>query len=181
MMGRKDTQNMASLSNRAPLWSELIESVEQHPVLGFGFEAFWTSQRVQKISLDQGWMVPHAHNTYLDQALSLGVIGSLLYTCTILGGCLVAWRRYRHNPEDGSLLIALLLTWLALLGLSESLPVAPNLPTLVAYVCLVKLCMAEGSEATGGQHLQPGEILPPVEVAQERVPRGARLVERSPA
>ena len=147
MMGRQDTQNTASLSNRAPLWAELMQSVAQRPVLGFGFEAFWSPERVEKISFDQGWMVPHAHNTYLDQMLSLGIIGSFLYSCTLIGGCAVGWRRFWRRRDESSLLPALLLTWLALLSLTESTPVSPYLPTLIAYSCIVKLAMREGSEA----------------------------------
>ena len=171
MMGRKDTQNTASLSNRAPLWAELMQSVEQRPVLGFGFEAFWSPERVEKISFDQGWMVPHAHNTYLDQMLSIGVIGSFLYACTLIGGCIVAWQRYRRRPDETSLLPPLLLTWLAMLGLTESIPVSPYLPTLIAYSCLVKLCMAEGSEAACDAQLRPGSIFSPLSSnARSRTP-----------
>ena len=104
-------------------------------------------------------MVPHAHNTYLDQMLSLGVTGSLLYGGTLIGGCMVAWRRFRASPDETSLLPALLLTWVALLSLTESVPVAPYLPTLIAYSSLVKLCMVQGSEREVDRHLRPGEVL----------------------
>ena len=159
MMGRQDTQNTASLSNRAPLWAELMQNVEQRPVLGVGFEAFWSPERVEKISFDQGWMVPHAHNTYLDQMLSLGAVGSCLYACVLIGGCVVAWRRFRRSPDESALLPALLLTWLALLSLTESTPISPYLPTLIAYSCIVKLSMVEGSEAEGDRDLGPGAII----------------------
>ncbi len=159
MMGRQDTQNTASLSNRAPLWAELMQSVEEHPFLGFGFEAFWSPERVEKISFDQGWMVPHAHNTYLDQMLSLGVVGAFLYACVLIGGCATAWQRFRKDPHESTLLPALLLLWLVLLSLTESTPVSPYLPTLIAYACIAKLCMEEGSEAESDQGLPAGNIL----------------------
>lgn len=162
MMGRKDTQNTSNLSNRAPLWAELMDSVGERPILGFGFEAFWTPERVQKVSLDQGWMVPHAHNTYLDQTLSLGVAGALLYASVLLGGCISAWRRYLRHRSESNLLPAQLLTWLALLSMTESMPLSPYLPTMIAYSCLVKLCMREGSEADADTALGPGEILGPL-------------------
>lgn len=146
MMGRKDTENTASLSNRAPLWSELWSSVEDHPVLGAGFEAFWTPARVSRVSLDQGWVVPHAHNTYLDQSLSLGGVGAGLYLCTLWGACAVAWRRYWRSRTAESFFPAALLSWIAILSLSESLPVMPYLPTLIAYACVVKMCLREGSD-----------------------------------
>ena len=160
MMGRKDTQNTASLSNRAPLWAELMQSVVQRPVLGVGFEAFWSPERVEKVSFDQGWMVPHAHNTYLDQTLSLGVVGAFLYAATLLGGCFVAWQRYRRNPTERTLLPAFLLTWLAMLSLTESTPIAPYLPTLIAYSCIVKLTMVEGSDDLSAAEIAAGEVLP---------------------
>ncbi len=160
MMGRKDTQNTQSLSNRAPLWAELMDSVEQHPVLGAGFEAFWSPERVEKISFDQGWMVPHAHNTYLDQTLSLGVVGAALYAFTLIGGCVVGWQRYRHRPSERTLLPPLLLTWLALLSLTESTPISPYLPTLIAYACIVKLAMEESSDDPVTAAFASGEVLP---------------------
>jgi exopolysaccharide production protein ExoQ len=144
MMGRQDTENTASLSNRAPLWAELAGSVAEHPVLGFGYDAFWTSARVHKISADQGWVVPHAHNSYLDQLLSLGPVGCLLFTGTLFGACTVAWSRYRRQQGETALFSALLLTWLGLLSLTESVPLAPYLPTLIAYSCVVKMCMQDG-------------------------------------
>lgn len=146
MMGRNDTQNTSNLSNRAPLWSELMGSVERNPLLGVGYDGFWTPARVESISADQGWAVPHAHNTYLDQALSLGVIGALLYAAMVWSAVVMAWSRYRSDRSAESLLAAVLLTWLALEGLAESVPLDPYLPTLLAYACIAKMCMAKNPE-----------------------------------
>lgn len=141
MMGRNDTENTSNLSNRAPLWSELMESVELSPWLGAGYDGFWTPSRVETVSADQGWTVPHAHNTYLDQALSLGIVGALLYAAMVWSAVVMAWRRYRADSGADNLLAAVLLTWLALEGLAESVPLDPYLPTLLAYACIAKMCM----------------------------------------
>ena len=159
MMGRSDTENTSSLSNRAPLWRELWESVEDRPWLGYGYGAFWTAPRLNRVSLDQGWIVPHAHNTYLDETLSLGLVGVLLYAGVLWGSAWIAWRRYRAAPDPASLLPAILLTWLALTGLAESVPLDPYLPTLLAYACLVKMCLAQGSESEGDAELEAGQII----------------------
>lgn len=159
MMGRTDTQNTSNLSNRAPLWAELMESVETRPWLGFGYEAFWAPERVEKVSADQGWMVPHAHNTYLDQTLSLGVIGAALYIAMLVGGMIVAWRRYFRHKTATDMLPAILLTWVVLTGVAESVPLDPYLPTMLAYACLVKMCMVEGSEAESDVWVGPEEIV----------------------
>ncbi len=79
MLGRDDTQNTASLSNRAPLWDELSNFVARRPLLGYGYNTFWTPGMVAEISAHQGWGVPNGHNTFLDQELSLGLPGLLLY------------------------------------------------------------------------------------------------------
>ena len=97
-------------------------------------------------------MVPHAHDTYLDQTLSRGVSGMLLYVGSLCGGAVIAWRRFRRRPSEQSLLPAILLTWLALTGVAESTPLDPYLPTILAYSCLVKVCLIEGSEEETDSH-----------------------------
>ncbi len=146
MMGRNDTENTQSLSNRAPLWSELMEYVETRPVLGFGYAAFWIPNRVDKISTDQGWAVPTGHDTYLDQWLSLGFVGLVFFAVSLWGACILAWRRDRRERSPESLFAALLLTWLCLESVAETVPLDPYLPSMLAYTCLVKMCLLPGSE-----------------------------------
>lgn len=148
MMGRKDTENTSNLSNRLPLWQELMDSVEQHPIFGFGYGAFWTPERAERISLDQGWPVPHAHNTYLDQTIVLGVIGGALYTVMMVSALVVAWGRYRRERSSSNLLNAMLLTWLVLLNTSESAPLDPHMPTIMVYAAVLRMCLREGSVNT---------------------------------
>ena len=172
MMGRTDTENTSNLSNRAPLWAELWETgVLEHPWIGVGYDGFWTPARVEKISLDQGWMVPHAHDTYLDQTLSIGAIGALLYIGSLWGAAAIAWRRNYVERSAESLLTAALLTWVALTSVAESLPIDPYLPTILAYTCVVKMCLARGSEAASDaafdrEPLLRGEPLPELLVTQ---------------
>ena len=154
MMGRNDSENTGSLSNRLPLWTELLTSVEQRPWLGFGYGDFWNEARADQISRDQGWAVPNAHNTYLDQVLILGWPGGVLYTGILFAAVVLAWRRYRAGRTPGDLLNALLLTWMAMLSTAESTPLEPHLPTLMAYVALVRMCCTQtlpGAESTGDE------------------------------
>jgi len=131
-----------------------MESVERNPWLGVGYDAFWTPARVESVSADQGWTVPHAHNTYLDQALSLGAIGALLYAAMVWSAVVMAWRRYRGESSAESLFAAVLLTWLALEGLAESVPLDPYLPTLLAYACIAKMCMTKNPEVVAVDEIE---------------------------
>jgi len=145
MMGRDDTQNNASLSNRAPLWDELMDYVSDRPLLGYGYNAFWTSGRISKISDHQHWGVPNAHNTYLDQELSVGIPGVILYTAVLWGVLFVTWKRYRRNPCAETLLGPIMITWLVITTFAESLPLDPFLPTFLVYVLLAQALMPEGA------------------------------------
>lgn len=169
MMGRTDTENTSNLSNRLPLWQELMDSVEQRPILGYGYGAFWTPERAARISADQGWPVPHAHNTYLDQVIALGVLGGALYFAVMVSALVVSWRRYLHLRSSTNLLNAMLLTWLVLLSSSESTPLEPHMPTVLVYIAVVRMCLRENSVDTSDPNpdrpivegLDPPEFLDP--------------------
>ena len=161
MMGRNDSENTGSLSNRLPLWTELLTSVDRHPSLGVGYGNFWTEDRVDEVSRDQGWPVPNAHNTYLDQVLILGWPGGALFTAILLTGVFLAWHRYRAQRTPANLLNALLLTWMTLLGTAESTPLEPHLPTLMAYIALLRMCLAQpapGNDSSGDAPILEGPL-----------------------
>lgn len=159
MMGRTDTQNTSNLSNRAPLWAELSEYVKERPVFGFGYAGFWSPERVSLISGHQGWTVPHAHEMYLDQTLSLGLVGALLYAGVLWTAVILGWSRYRRSDRQTDLMAAALLTWLAMEGLAESVPIDPYLPTTLAYACIVKMCLLPDSEDLQDVWLQNDQLL----------------------
>lgn len=155
MLGRDDTQNMATLSNRAPLWDELSNFVARRPILGYGYNSFWTPGTVAEISAHQGWGVPNGHNTFLDQELSVGLVGLMLFAAVLLGCLIRAWRRYLRRPIPETLLPAIVLTWLLLTSLLESVPLDPFLPTFLAYVFLAQCLMPEGAATDGEAFLTP--------------------------
>lgn len=163
MLGREDTQNTASLSNRAPLWAELSDYIARRPLLGYGYNSFWTVETVALISAHQGWGVPNGHNTFIDQVLSVGFVGFALYATVFVGSLIRAWGRYRRSRSPEALLGAVLLSWLFLTSLLEAVPLDPFLPTFLAYVFLAKGLMPEGTDVDGGGFLTPaaGQLMRP--------------------
>jgi len=89
--------------------------------------------------------VPNAHNTYLDQELSVGIAGVVLYTIVLWGAFFRAWKRYRHTPCAETLLAPIMITWLVITTFAESLPLDPFLPTFLVYVLLAQALMPEGA------------------------------------
>jgi exopolysaccharide production protein ExoQ len=77
----------AELNGRTPLWKLSIEKGLEHFWLGYGYDAFWTSDEAYNI-LDNVWagvrlttlnIVFHAHNGYIDLFLQLGAIGLVAF------------------------------------------------------------------------------------------------------
>jgi exopolysaccharide production protein ExoQ len=76
----------ASLTDRVPLWGELIGMVE-NPVFGTGFESFWLGARIEQLWAKHWWHPTQAHNGYIEMYLNLGFVGVLM----LLG---VLWSAY---------------------------------------------------------------------------------------
>jgi len=73
-----------TLTTRLPMWMDLISMVH-NPLIGFGYETFWTGERQDMVS--QIWGVDRqAHNGYLEIYLNLGVIGLFLLVGSIVSG-----------------------------------------------------------------------------------------------
>src|SRR3546814_10899570 len=59
-LGREDpgSGDPTSLTGRVPLWSVLIEHyVSDRPLLGHGFQGFWTPRHIVEVSAYQDWAI----------------------------------------------------------------------------------------------------------------------------
>ena len=85
-----------TLTGRTLIWSLVAESMKEHAVLGYGYNAFWTSQ-ADVINQFSTWHPGQAHNGYLDICLNLGAIG----LCLTVGLIFDSWRRGRRLRLQG--------------------------------------------------------------------------------
>lgn len=127
---------LPQLNGRGWLWQTMVPELKLHPMLGHGFGGFWNYSRIAWSHETFGWAVPHAHSTYLDHVLCLGLLGSVP---------LVAWLvlRLAHalGPGRNSLQSRTTLTLIAIAlsaGLTESAHVHPTtlLSLFTLSVCL---------------------------------------------
>jgi exopolysaccharide production protein ExoQ len=93
-----------NINGRAPLWEDLMTYVHQHPITGYGFEGFWTINRIDDISDDQEWAVSGAHSGYVEALLELGWTGAVLHTLALLVCMGEGIRRFRQTNEYAYLL-----------------------------------------------------------------------------
>ncbi len=92
----KDT----TLTGRTELWSLILIAIKSHPVLGYGFDSFWQGLQGDSLTIisQVGWLVPTAHNGYLDLLLSAGWLGAILF----LPFCVQTFYRTLHYAADTS-------------------------------------------------------------------------------
>ncbi len=62
------------LTERVPLWKDLLK-MDDSPVLGVGFESFWTGEPGDKVRAMHHRGINEAHNGYLETYLTLGAVG----------------------------------------------------------------------------------------------------------
>lgn len=79
-MGR--TTEVTTGTGRLPLWQNLMQYVEDRPLQGYGYEAFWTEGVMKTMLKDEDWAAQHAHNAYLEATLQIGLVGLGLLVLT---------------------------------------------------------------------------------------------------
>jgi exopolysaccharide production protein ExoQ len=96
-LGRDET-----LTGRTEVWSDLVKAFNHQPLLGVGFGSFWTDAR------RRFYLVPHAHNGYLDILLELGLMGFVLTIVWLLSCARKLQNALMQNYEWASMAISLL-------------------------------------------------------------------------
>ena len=73
------TESAADISGRAGLWRDVGPYVAERPLGGYGYESFWTPQRLFAVGEDN-WGAPDAHNNFINLTLGAGVVGTAACT-----------------------------------------------------------------------------------------------------
>jgi O-antigen ligase len=128
-----------TLTGRIPLWQECLHYVWQRPLLGYGYESFWTPDRFVKVANATNFAVADVHNGYLDMALSLGLPGACLGTLAFLLTIAEAMRRYFNSHMTEYAFASALVTLLSLNMLLMTVFPRPMIPSFVAVSLIIKL------------------------------------------
>ncbi|MGR4863745.1 O-antigen ligase family protein [Caulobacter sp. LARHSG274] len=91
-----------SLTGRTEIWTALLRQSAKAPLTGYGYAVFWRldSAPANWIRKETGWLVPTAHNGWLDILAQLGWIGVGLCALVLGGALLVSLFRF-HKVADG--------------------------------------------------------------------------------
>jgi len=77
------TEDTGTLTGRLPLWTELGHYVAERPLTGYGYNSFWSAERIELVSGEVEWAIRESHNAYIETALGIGVIGVGLLTLAV--------------------------------------------------------------------------------------------------
>jgi len=134
------------LTTRVPMW-ELLLSLNTNPLIGVGFESFWSGERLG-IVWRQFPGIIQAHNGYVDLYLNLGVIGLLLLLVGIGAGVAGAIRELESDYAGSLLRIAFVVT--VLLNNWTEASIKP-VSIMFVILCMGILTGATGEEPEEGE------------------------------
>jgi O-antigen ligase len=95
VQARREAVGGKSLANdtRLTLWPEIVERIRERPFTGFGFGRGLLRGPLEREFRDLDPMLWHAHNTFLEQLIQLGVPGLALFLLLLAAILRQGWRR----------------------------------------------------------------------------------------
>jgi O-antigen ligase len=137
-LGRKDSDSL-TLTGRIPLWEQLVTFISKRPVQGYGFDSFWTSNHVADVASEQGWAVTQAHSSYIDLCLGLGLVGVTVYVIILTLAVRLTFRYVGTPSGDGHAFSGVIIIFVMLNGLLESIFIYPDHVSFVSILILTSL------------------------------------------
>ncbi|WP_305805395.1 O-antigen ligase family protein [Stenotrophomonas sp. YIM B06876] len=126
-------QKDRSLTGRTSIWPQAIAGIAESPVWGHGIGAFW-SERAYFVNTGESYVIPHAHNGYLDLLLDLGVIGGLAFLAFL--SKFIKTHIYRGRMQRGSMLPLTILVFILVANIATSSLFSPNYFLFLLFLLL---------------------------------------------
>ena len=118
----------ATLTGRTQIWAAVMRRIQDRPWLGYGYGAVWDDTSpwapLAWIIKQAGFRPGHAHNSWLEQWLGLGVAGLVAWALYFVETCIRALIALYRSP-GAYLAIPFLLVY-AMTSLTESIAVTFN-------------------------------------------------------
>ncbi|MGM9506514.1 O-antigen ligase family protein [Larkinella sp. GY13] len=110
-----------SFTGRLPLWVMLIDYINQSPMVGYGYSAFWIPKFLSKtLWVDSDWNPEQGHNGFIDITLELGLIGLTLFSVVLLKAYKRSLNFIKNTTQYHSYWYILILIFLTIVSFTES-------------------------------------------------------------
>jgi exopolysaccharide production protein ExoQ len=122
----------SDLTGRLGIWTKVIDLTQQRPAFGWGWVSYWVpwADPFNNLVFRSGVRQLQAHNTWLDVAFQLGLVGLLVFAALVGAALIKAWQHAVDRPQKVagiplkhtavSLLPLLILVALCVQSLAES-------------------------------------------------------------
>jgi len=100
------TMSDPTFTGRTDIWQFVVSHIMQRPITGYGFAAFWgTNGLLYGMAADDEWVhtASHAHNGYLDLALTIGIPGMMMVTLWLIVLPVIDYYRSPQQPDTKAL------------------------------------------------------------------------------
>ncbi|MBB4237898.1 O-antigen ligase family protein [Rhizobium esperanzae] len=129
----------ATLTGRVPLWELVDREISDRWMLGYGYQAFWTTENREatQIWFKLGWAAPHAHNGYRDILLSFGIMGMIPFALMLLHAIHQGAVLQCHDPQYGWLWLNVLTIMILVMNLTESFFLVQNDTIFILFTAAI--------------------------------------------
>ncbi len=144
----------SSFTGRTDLWEAVMIAISRHPLLGYGYDAFWQGLKGESLqaAINAGWLAPHSHNGYLELALGLGIPGLALFVLIYISLVISAMRYLRRTTGATAIWPMAYVIFLAIHNTVESALLLRNeLPCLLFVTIFASLKLEEYRNARKNQ------------------------------
>ena len=133
-----------TLTGRTQVWSAIMPSMSQRPLLGYGFYAFWLGMSGESGNVIRAahWFFGYAHNGMLEIVLQLGLVGLVIFLITFVNAVKDAATCYRERSMGVDWYIGLLFLTV-LYNIDEATVVWPT--DLLSILYIVACCGLSGT------------------------------------
>ena len=131
-----------TLTGRTDIWASVLRRAADAPWTGYGYGAFWErgSAVAKIVQKETHWLVPNAHNGWLDLLVQLGWIGVALFAVLLALALAAALVRLPRTDDAGFGLLYMAI--FLVLAFSESVIEAPNTLTWAMLVAVAVRALA---------------------------------------
>jgi O-antigen ligase len=137
-----------TLTGRTEIWKSMMSSIVKHPILGYGYKAFWRGYQGESanVSFATHWAVPSAHNAFLEVWIALGAVGVALVVYTLLRAIRDAFVCLRAGKSPYLAWYASIVFLTIVLSADEGELVIPNGLMWILYI-LACIGLSEGARS----------------------------------
>ena len=93
------SKGVGTLTGRIPLWEAVLDESKENRLKGYGYGAFWNSERTTKLSKQLDWYPGHSHSAYIQTVLDIGYFGLAVVLALVLTGLVQSATTFLQSGE----------------------------------------------------------------------------------